>query len=339
MKRLLFLLGALVANTISAQLLLNDDLSTLNTAQLSGQGNWTNNSSTYGGGACAGVACTNTQVVAASQNVANYGSSTKSLRTLSDQDAVGRNFTPMTTSLNGTNFYFSFLISANTVPTTTPVDFIRVMNGGAFNTAFRLALQNAAGGFKVGGSKNSGANTFSAAVLPLNFTHLIVVKYTYVAGEGNDVMSIYLNPPSSGEPATPQLTFSSGGDYSATGINFDRFYIRTNTPNVPTTNLTCFKAAATYADLFTTPLATSESIKSNLSIKVLENPAGNHLKISLPDSYNARNMNITIFDASGRKIFSEKYSENINISGLKKGVYTVEAFDGEHNSSFKLIKK
>ncbi|SHE61184.1 T9SS type A sorting domain-containing protein [Chryseobacterium takakiae] len=339
MKKFLFMTCALMTQALSAQLLLNDDLSTLTTSQLSGQGSWTNSSSTNGGGACAGFGCTNTQVAAFSQSYSNYGSAINSARTIPNQDAVGRNFTPMAMPADGNTFYFSFLVNASTVPSTTPGDFIRVLSGGSSNTAIRILFQNATGGFRVGGSKNTGTNTYSTTVLPLNTTHLVVVKYTYNPGSTtDDVMSIYLNPSSAAEPGTADLTISSGNDYAST-LNLDRFFIRTNTTSIPTSNITFFKAAKTYNELFSTVLGTSESLKSKKEVLILENPVNGSLKIKLPEYYNSKKTTVTVFDTAGRKVIAEDYSENINVSYLQKGFYTVEISDGKERFSSKLIKK
>ncbi len=339
MRKFLFLACAFLAHSFSAQLLLNDNLSTLSASQLSGQGNWTNSSSTYGGGACAGVGCTNTQVAAFSQSYPNYGSAINSAKTIPNQDAVGRNFTPMAMPADGTTFYFSFLVNASVVPTTTPGDFIRILSGGSFNTAIRILFQNATGGFKIGGSKNSGTNTYSTTVLPLNTTHLVVVKYTYNSGSTtDDVMSIYLNPSSAAEPATADLTISGGNDFAST-LNLDRFFIRTNTTSIPTANITSFKAGKLYSDLFTIVLGTSETANSKKDVKILENPVNGSLKIKLPEYYNSKKTLITVFDAAGRKVVTESYSENINVSYLQKGSYTVEISDDKQRFSAKIIKK
>lgn len=338
MRKILFLACALLAHSINAQLLLNEDFSSYTATQLSGQGSWTNNSSTYGGGACAGFGCTNTQVAAFTQSYPNYSSVVNSARTVPNQDAVGRNFTPMAMPADGSTFYFSFLVNVSTVPATSPSDFIRILSGGAFNTAIRIALQNATGGFKVGGSKNSGTTIYSAAVLPLNTTHLIVVKYTHNAGSTtDDVMSVYLNPSSAAEPAAADLTISSGNDFGGT-LNLDRFQLRTNASGIPTSNITSFKASKLYSDLFTVVLGTSEAMNKK-DIKILENPVNGSLKIALPKSYNSKKTVITIFDTAGRKIFNESYSENINVTYLKKGTYTVEISDGQQRFSSKIIKK
>lgn len=240
---------------------------------------------------------------------------------------------------DGNTFYFSFLVNASTVPSTTPGDFIRILSGGPSNTAIRLLFQNATGGFKVGGSKNTGTNTYSTTILPLNTTHLVVVKYTYNSGSTtDDVISIYLNPSSSAEPATADLTISSGNDFAGT-LNLDRFFIRTNTTSIPTTNITSFKAAKLYSDLFTIVLGTSDTANGKKEVKILENPANGSLKIALPESYNSKKTLIAIFDAAGRKVFAANYSENINVSYLQKGNYTVEVSDGKQRFSSKIIKK
>jgi hypothetical protein len=232
----LLLLGSL--GFAQAQVLFSDDLSAYTAnALLSSQGTWTNNSSTFGGGTCAGSGCTNTSVIAGALSYTNYiAAPTVNVAAIKpSQDAVG---TPLTTSLAmpsaGTTIYYSFLVNVSAVPTGTPGDFFRALSGGNFNTAIRMQLKNAAGGFSVGGSKNGGTNVYTSTVYPLNTTHLIVVKYTINSGSTtDDVVKFYINPTAAAEPATADATVSSGGDYAAT-LNMDRFLLRTNTAGVPT---------------------------------------------------------------------------------------------------------
>lgn len=74
--------------------------------------------------------------------------------------------------------YYSFITNVASVPTGTPSDVFRGLAGGAFNTAVRLQIRNAAGGFNIGSSKNGGSNIYTSAVYPLHTAHLVVIKYT-----------------------------------------------------------------------------------------------------------------------------------------------------------------
>ena len=337
----LLLLGAMSLS--QAQILFSDDLSAYTAGQLlSSQGTWTNNSSTFGGGVCAGSGCTNTSVIAGALNYTNYiaGATTNVAAIKPNQDAVG---TPLTTSLampaTSTTIYYSFLINASVVPTGTPGDFFRALAGGNFNTAIRIQLKNAAGGFTIGGSKNGGTNVYTSTVYPLNTTHLVVVKYTLNSGStSDDVLKFYVNPTAASEPAVADATMSVGADYAAT-FTMDRFLLRTNTAGVPTMSASAFKVAQKYSDLFVSgTLATNNAALSKV-ISIKENPVTDFLKLNVDQSFDSKNSTVSILDASGRVVKSENFSENINVKSLKAGVYFVQINGGKNKSSLRFIKK
>lgn len=345
MKKLstFLLLGAL--SVTQAQILFSDDLSAYTAGQLlSSQGTWTNNSSTYGGGTCAGSGCTNTSVSAGSLNYTNYiAEPTINIAALKpNQDAVGTPLaTPLIMPTTSNTIYYSFLINVATVPTTTPADFFRALAGGNFNTAIRMQLKSATGGFTVGGSKNGGSNVYSTTVYPLNTTHLIVVKYTMNSGStSDDVINFYVNPPASGEPSTPAATVSVGGDYAAT-FTMDRFLLRTNTAAVPTMSVGAFKVAQNYSNLFVsgTTLAANNLTQSTKSVSIKENPVTDFLKLNIEKTFDAKNATVSIVDASGKTLKSEFLAENINVKSLKAGIYFVQISNGKDKSSLRFIKK
>lgn len=327
-----------------AQILFSDDLSSYTASQtLSSQGTWTNNSSTFGGGACAGILCTNTTVTAGALSYTNYLSApTTNIAAIKpNQDAVG---TPLTTPLlmpsAGNTIYYSFLVNASIVPTGTPGDVIRGLSGGSFNTAFRVQLKNATGGFTIGGSKNGGTAAFSSTVYPLNTTHLIVVKYTVNSGSTtDDVLQFFVNPSAASEPTAANATISAGADFGAT-LNMDRFLLRTNTAGVPTMSVAAFKVAQKYSDLFVSgTLATEASTVNSKSISINENPVNDILKLNIDKNFDAKNSTIAIVDASGRVLKSEKLSENINVKSLKAGIYFVQINGANNKSALRFIKK
>jgi len=344
MKKLysLLLLGSL--GFAQAQVLFSDDLSTYTVAtNLSGQGNWTNNSSTFGGGTCTGFGCTSTAVQIGALNYADYvaAATTNVAAIKPNQDAVG---VPLATALAmpsaGTTIYYSFLINVSAVAGgTSPADVFRALSGGSFNTAIRMQLKSAAGGFTIGGSKNGGTNVYSTTVYPLNTTHLVIIKYTQNSGTtSDDVLQFFVNPLAASEPATATVTVNSGADYAAT-LNMDRFLLRTNTASVPTMNLGAFKVAKKYSDLFVSgTLATNNSAATKV-ISIKENPVSDFLKLSVDQTFNTKNSTVSILDASGRVVKSEVFSENINVKSLKAGVYFVQIKGGKNKSSLRFIKK
>lgn len=344
MKKISTLLFLGAISVSQAQILFSDDLSTYTANQpLSAQGNWTNNSSSYGGGVCAGFGCTNTTVTAGALNYTNYisAATTNVAAIKPNQDAVG---TPLATSLfmptTSSTIYYSFLINASAVPNSTPADVFRALAGGSFNTVIRMQLKNSGAGFTIGGSKNGGTNVYTTTTYPLNTTHLVVVKYTVNSGStSDDVLKFYINPTAALEPVTADATISAGADYAAT-FTMDRFLFRTNTAAVPTMSVGAFKVAQKYSDLFVSgTLATNNGGSLNKAISIKENPVSDILKINTEANFDAKNAIVSILDASGRVVKSEEFSENINVKSLKTGVYFVQISGVKTKSSLRFIKK
>lgn len=339
MKKIYLLIATIASFSAQSQLLFEDNFSTYNSnTQLSGQGNWTNNSSTYGGGSCAGLGCTNTPVVDASLSYPNYGAAVKAISVKPSQDAVG---TPLATALampsGGNVIYYSFLVNVASVPTSTPADFFRALSGGSFNTAIRMQIKNATGGFTVGVSKNTGTNTFTSNIYSLNTTHLIVLKYTMNnSTTTDDMISVYVNPTSASEPAVADVTFSAGNDYGAS-LNLDRFFFRTNTSAVPTMSVAYPKVSKTYADLFTPVLAVSNNNNIQKS-EILQNPVGSELKLKLGNDFDKSFTNIIIRDISGKVVKNVKFQESISVADLTKGNYILSINESSKKQTIKFIK-
>lgn len=344
MKKIYTLALVAIFGLSQAQTLFSDDLGSYTAgALLSGQGTWTNNSGTFGGGTCAGSGCTNTQVANAALSYTNYiaGATTNVAAIKPSQDAVG---TPLTTPLamptNGTTIYYSFLVNVAAAPSGTPADVFRALAGGNFNTAIRMQVKTAAGGFTIGGSKNGGTNVYTTTVYPLNTTHLVVVKYTMNSGTtSDDVLKFYVNPTAASEPVTADATMSAGADYAAT-FTMDRFLLRTNTAAIPTMSMGAFKVAQRYSDLFVSgTLATDNSSVGAKAISIKENPVYDELKISVDNTFDSKNATVNILDASGRVLKTEKFSENMNVKSLKAGVYFLQISNGASKTALRFIKK
>ena len=97
----------------NAQNLFKDDFSTYNNAQLSGQGTWTNisSSSTSGLGVCTGTSCSNATITANAISYLNYGTSSKSLTIIPNSDGVGTFIPAVTTG----DVYVALVLNLTTV--------------------------------------------------------------------------------------------------------------------------------------------------------------------------------------------------------------------------------
>jgi hypothetical protein len=83
--------------------------------------------------------------------------------------------------------------------------------------------------------------------------------------------------------------------------------------------------------------------KAENEVIAYPNPAKNELKITLPESWQGKPLNLEIYAASGtvlqqRSIGSASQTETITIGQLKPGIYFVRARSGENLSQQRIIK-
>src|ERR1035437_9605448 len=89
------------------------------------------------------------------------------------------------------SFYLSFLVN---VSAATTGDYFIAMSASYSQTNYycRIFMKSATGGFNIGVSKNNenaAGAIYGTTAFALNTTYLVVAKYTFVAGDTNDVMS------------------------------------------------------------------------------------------------------------------------------------------------------
>ena len=340
MKKLLLIITIIISNTLQAQIIFQDDFSTyISNQQLSGQGTWTNNSSNPGGLAtCAGFNCQNSKIQDFALTYPNYGSSTKSLETTIDLDAVGRPFTVT----NSGSIYISFVVNfSNAVLNpggSTSQDFFRVMSGGNFNTSMRI------GAFKVGSSfqlfiqKSGGTKVFSTD-LAFNQNHLVVLKYTFNPGTTDDLVSLFVNPDVSQSEPTTTITTSSlanGETDYATGI--DRLNFRSNWSTIPTGHISLVKTSTSWSSL----LLNNTNFTSSNNFEVITN-ASKRGFLTIKSSSVIQNATFSIYNIEGKLIENKTISlneseNNIQINSItNSGIYIVELVSEKGKFSQKIV--
>lgn len=92
---------------------------------------------------------------------------------------------------------------------------------GSDNLRIFTKAGSTAGKFCLGFSKNKGTGTYIDAEYDTGTTYLVVLKYEFVDGTGNDICSIWVNPAKDAkQEPTAALTTSTGADFSANnGVN------------------------------------------------------------------------------------------------------------------------
>ena len=308
-----------------AQNLFKDDFSTYNNAQLSGQGTWTNNSSSSGLGLCAGTGCSNATITANAIGYLNYGTSSKSLTITPNSDGVGTFFPAVTTG----DVYIALVLNLSAVQANNNSDFFRVASGGNFTTSFRLyAVPAAGGGFNIGTAKggNTAGTLYSTTSYATNQDHLVVIKYSQLSGGNDDIVSVYVDPVfANGIPATATVTTSAGSDQSG---NLDRLFFRLNSTNgMPTGRAGLVSVARTWADLAFTTLSTSNFEKSTFS--VISNDIKSGL-LSIKSNIKLEKASLRIFDIQGKNVVTKNVSlfqdtNEIAVNPISNsGIYIIE---------------
>jgi hypothetical protein len=321
MKRKLLSVCLLAFGFTQAQVVLQDDFSNYVTTQsLSGQGTWTNSTSNIGGGgACAGLTCSNTKVQTNVISYANYGTANKTIELKADLDSCGKGFTPVSSG----DLYVGMVINLS-ITTASNNEFFRVMSGSNFSPTFRVTAKNTGSAFAIGVTKG-GSPVYTPNSLDYNQDHLIIIKYSIVSGNNNDVVSVYVDPVfASGIPVSPSAISSTGAD--TTG-NIDRLMFRQNTVGIPSGRAGLLSVATTWEGLAFNALSTPEFDKSTFT--VISNQVASGI-VSIKSNISLENASLKIFDVQGKNIVNKNISlsQSINTIAINPiqnaGFYIVE---------------
>ena len=156
--------------------------------------------------------------------------------------------------------YCSFLVKAVTLPATNRclLSLNQSTGGNGFASPAASVWVDAAGRLLIGKNSSNGVSEATAALS--DKTALVVLKYTFNAGTGDDEVALYLNPnPGKDEPAKPALTTVSGADIKkleALGLPQGRASDTTHGANSGEIYLDEIRVGDTWADV--TPAATKK---------------------------------------------------------------------------------
>ncbi|HOW30950.1 MAG TPA: lamin tail domain-containing protein [Bacteroidales bacterium] len=145
-------------------------------------------------------------VTAASINYTNYQSSGigEEITLTSSGEDVNKQFTAQSTGA----VYASFI--ANITSASTTGDYFFHLGATAMGTNFKARIfvkKDASNNVAFGVAHSTTAANYSGFSYSLNTTYLIVVKYSFVSGTANDVVSIFINPViGDPEPASPLVS-------------------------------------------------------------------------------------------------------------------------------------
>lgn len=162
-------------------------------------------------------------IVAGSLSVAGLASSSGNSVSLPGgnyQEAL-LNFTSTT---SGTIF-FSLALNVTAAP--TGASYVFGLSTGNTNYGATVWLQASGAGYQVGISNRSNSTvSYDSTVHTLGETVFLVGSYSFVAGAGNDVSSLWVNPASAtfADAAAPTATASAAGGTDMTAVN--QFLVR-----------------------------------------------------------------------------------------------------------------
>ena len=339
MKKLLLYFTILTFGIGYSQNIFHDDISSYSAGtDLNGNGNWTNNSSSAGTGACTGVLCTNSQIFTKNMSYTNYGSTTKCLTLAPDLDGCGHLFTPVTTG----DMYVGFVCNISS-SVTSPNDFFRVCSGNSLNTTFRIFIKTVtSNSFSIGISKGASGNAvaYTNSSYGFNQDHLIILKYTQSSGAADDVLNLYVDPVmANGVPSLADATTSSGTDQAG---NVDRMVFRQNATNTPSGFASLVSVAQSWTGLIFSNLTSTEFQKESFVVNTNEVQSGN---LSIQSKQNLSNATLKIYNLEGKTIENRTISLSENWNSViinpiqNSGIYIIEITSNEINYNQKFIVK
>lgn len=255
-----------------SQLYLLDNFDTYNTAgttngNLNGQNNWTNGYVDFnlgtGDAPPINFVSYRGKIINNQMIIPNFLNTSKVLQIASQNDGIGKVF-PTGVAYNG-SVYMALPFSINSFkryvgpnPTdstdiTAQVNILRAvykLNAGDFpTTACRFFVKPVAGGYNIGCSKALNTATYKTSpTLLTKFQNvLVVLKYTFVPGDNNDIVSLYINPnltlnEASNTPEVEVVGLDDAPEIQGVNLNF-------NNNNNPNTFIGGVYASATWPSI------------------------------------------------------------------------------------------
>lgn len=153
--------------------------------------------------------------------------------------------------------FFSLAFELTSLPSGAATYSFGLASSGSSYGATVFLRADGSDGFNIGlANRPTATVTFGPVKFALNTTQFIVGSYEFVAGSGNDVSSLWINPPvpAFSEAAAPQpsLTATGGSDL----VNINQFLLR-GAVGSPGGFMDELRAGSTWASV--TPLAVPEA--------------------------------------------------------------------------------
>lgn len=240
-------LFSLFTITTSAQCLLTENFS-YNDGNLVGQGNWAQQGT---------VTSFPIQVVDTLLTYEGYQKSDDAGKSVKIENS-GQDAFKEFTSVSSGDVYVAALINfsnAQSVNTKNGEYFLHLGEGAeSIYNIGRIFVKQSAGGdkmvFGISRATTGVSAVWTETEYEFNKTHLIVMKYTIVSGDKNDIVSLHINPNVTAEP-TPLAIFNATGSGTSDPLEIKSVNIRQGTGTLtPIGYVGAVRVATNWADLF-----------------------------------------------------------------------------------------
>jgi hypothetical protein len=329
--RIISILFLCLAATAGKAQLLTEDFSSLATGNFTGNG-WSQCS----------ASATSAQIVTNNLSYPNYF-------VTNIANGVDANLSGGATNLGGyckqfTNpgvehIYAAFLIKANQIvwTGTTGQYFFTIGNANIDNAASVFFKRTSAISFQLGIRKGTGLDIYAPVILATGTTHLVVLKYSKVAGNTNDVVSLFINPTVGLIEPTPNITANLGDPDVVT--NIQNVFVRLNqlSGQVPPITLDAIMVDTTWNGVLT---ATTLPASINTSTNNNEcNMGCNGMNITLQSNTSTKG-NVYIYNINGQVVYQQPQTTiagttTINMPRLMPGIYFIKWMNNKSTVTIK----
>lgn len=315
-------LFSLYTITTSAQCLLTENFS-YNDGNLVGQGNWTQQ------GAATSFPIQVIDTLLTYEGYQESGDAGKSVKIENSGQDAFKEFTPVSSG----DLYVAALVNfskAQSINTKNGEYFLHLGEGAEsiYNFGRIFVKQSAQGDkmiFGISRATTGVSATWGETEYEFNKTHLVVMKYTIVSGDKNDIVSLHINPDITAEP-TPLATFNTTGTGNIDPVEIKSVNIRQGVGTLtPIGYVGAIRVATNWADLFNDSPAI-ETPKLTISSK----------NVAFGNVYPQEAVTKTI------NIKGEHLTGNVTISGLNTGELTTSTSiitkeEAESSNGFDLV--
>lgn len=205
----------LIASSAIGQVLFEENFSYTPASSLNGQGGWSAHS---------GAGTNPPQITSGGLSYTGYASSGigNAVSFTTNGEDNNRPFLTFPNGIASGSVYYSLMVKLDSVATTGDYFFHLYKSSTIFTARiFAKRAANANIRFGIGRSSTAANIAYSDSIYTTGTTHLLVVKYTVIAGATNDTVALWINPTLGGLEPSPTVLESS---VDRTTVDVDTVY-------------------------------------------------------------------------------------------------------------------